>query len=314
MLYNNDSLSRLEHKKYNHYNECLKRYQSTDHRKILSDLFKQKIGTNLCLINPRTYNEKLQWMKLFWRDKRATRCTDKYAVKEYIKELSLSELVIETIAVFNQVEDIDFCVFPTQYVLKATHASGFNLFVSDATTINTQRLKDVINKILKLPYYAAKLEWNYKNVKPRIIMEPLLTISNSRALDFKFYCFHGEVLFVEIMTACEWSYLFEPKELIVDKNFNRLDFSYSFENKLNINKPADFDKMVEIATRLSLGFPHVRIDLLNPKDGIIKFGEFTFFPSAGLGSFSSPEIDLAFGNKLNLSLIKDENRIHFSER
>lgn len=300
MLYNNDSLSRLEHKKYDYYNECYKRFINIDHCQLLCNLFKQNLGYDLCLDNPKTYNEKLQWMKLYWRDARVPRCTDKYAVKEYLRELSLSDLIIDTIAVFNQAEDIDLCSFPSQYVLKATHASGFNLFVTDSSTIDPQRLKEVIRKVLKVPYYAAKLEWNYQAVKPRIIMEPMLPISMSRPLDFKFYCFHGEICFVEITTACEWSYLFEPKEIIVDKDFNRLDFSYSFDNSITMEKPADFDRMAEIATCLAFGFPHVRIDLLNPKEGIIKFGEFTFFPSAGFGSFSPSEMDLSIGNKLNL--------------
>lgn len=303
MRYNNNSLSRLERKPFDYYELCYERFKNDDHVQILEELFYEKLGYKLRVESPHTYNEKLQWLKLYWRDDNATICSDKYEVKGYLKEKGFSDILIDTLGIYNNVDEIEFHNLPSKYVIKATHASGYNLFVSNSSLLDTKRAKNVLNKILNIPYYASKLEWNYEAIKPRLIIEPLLPISLERPLDFKFYCFHGEVEFVEITTACEWDYKFEPREMIVDKSFNRLNFSYSFENSLLVQKPNDFDNMVEIATKLSSPFPHVRIDLLNPVDGIIKFGEFTFFPSAGFGIFNPREIDTVMGNRLHLELI-----------
>ncbi len=304
MLYNNDSLTRLERKPYSYYTSCLEQYHICNHSEILRCLFYKQFGYDLNLEDPKTYNEKLQWLKLYWRDEKVPLCTDKYAVKDYLISKGLADILIDTIAVYDNVDVIDFSSLPDKYVAKATHASGYNLFVSNAASIDIDRLKLVFDKILRLPYYAAKLEWNYELVKPRIIIEPLLPINNKMPLDYKFYCFYGKVCFVEITTACEWVYSSEPIELIVDSQFRRLDFSYSFENKLKIERPQDFDKMLEIATILSKPFPHVRVDLMNPQKGVVKFGEFTFFPSAGFGHFTPERIDSVIGKELHIENLK----------
>lgn len=304
MLYNNDSVTRLERKPYAYYASCLEQYLVCDHSELLRYLFWEQFGYELNLEAPKTYNEKLQWLKLYWRDENVPLCTDKYEVKKYLRSKGLSNILVDTIATYDDANDIDFNSLPERYVAKATHASGYNLFVSDASVLDTNRARLVLNKILKLPYYAAKLEWNYELVKPRIMIEPLLSINTATPLDYKFYCFHGKVCFVEITTACEWVYDSEPSELIVDSKFNRQEFSYSFDNKLVIEKPTNFDEMVEIATLLSAPFPHVRIDLLNPQEGVIKFGEFTFFPSAGFGHFTPENIDTIIGNELHLENLK----------
>lgn len=304
MLYNNDSITRLERKPYAYYASCLEQYLKQDHSEILRNLFLKQLGYELNLESPKTYNEKLQWLKLYWRNEEVQLCTDKYAVKDYLKSKGMSNLLVDTIALYDNADDIDFDSLPNGYVAKATHASGYNLFVSNASILDANRARLVLDKVLKVPYYAAKLEWNYEFVEPRIMIEPLLAIEAHRPLDYKFYCFHGKVCFVEIMTACEWVYNSEPNELIVDSRFNRLEFSYSFDNKLVIEKPTDFDKMVEIATVLSAQFPHVRVDLLNPQKGVIKFGEFTFFPSAGFGHFTPKNVDFIIGKELHLENLR----------
>lgn len=304
MLYNNDSITRLERKPYDYYASCLKQYLVCDHEELLRSQFFRQFGVELNLENPQTYNEKLQWLKLYWRDEMVSLCTDKYEVKNYLKARGMSRILIDTIASYENADNIDFCSLPDKYVAKATHASGYNLFVSDANVLDTSRAKIVFNKILQLPYYAAKLEWNYELIKPRIIIEPLLPINTDLPLDYKFYCFHGKVFFVEITTACEWIYNSEPIELIVDSNFNKLEFSYSFDNELVLEKPVDFDYMVKIASVLSSPFPHVRVDLLNPQKGVVKFGEFTFFPSAGYGHFTPEVMDTIIGKELHLEKLK----------
>lgn len=300
MLYDIDSLIRLEKKPFDYYGRCLEKYRSEDHKAILSNLFHEKLGYWPSIDNPKTYNEKLQWLKLFWRDDTATKCTDKLIVKDYLRSTNYGSLVIDTLAIYENEKDFRIKDLPRGFVLKPTHASGYNLFVTDSSKLDNSRVKRVLGKILRLPYYAAKLEWNYEDITPRLIVEPLLPIKEDRPLDYKFYCFHGCVQFVEITTACEWGGSFEPYELIVDKFFKRLDFSYSFENRLTLQKPKDFDCMVSIAELLSAHFPHVRIDLLNPEDGCIKFGEFTFFPSAGFGRFIPDEMDNVIGAYLNI--------------
>lgn len=306
MLIDNDSLTRLENKPYHQYNIDYIRYCNEDKIDLIKEYYKTRTGKNLNLDNPNSYNEKLQWLKIFWRDDLVFKCVDKISSKQIVSDMGCNNIVETPLAVFNSAAEIDLSILPNSFVMKPNNSSGCNLFVKHKNIINPVRVKKVFEKILNVHYYSLKLEWGYDNITPKIICEPLMEHQPERPLDYKFYCFHGKVKFVEILTAHNWNYQDEPQELIVNKHFKRLPFSYSFKNTLKANKSADFDKMVQYAEILAKPFPHVRIDLYNPSDGIIRFGEFTFFPSAGYGLFDPVETDLYIGQWLNLSLIKTD--------
>lgn len=303
MLTNNDSLVRLEQKKFYLYQSAYQRYCSENQIDLLKEYYLERTGKKLNLDFPQTYNEKLQWLKLHWRDNLANQCVDKLSAKWIVSEMGCGEIVEPVLAVFDTADEIDFSSLPDCFVLKPTNSSGMNLFVTDKSSVDLVRTKRVYDKILKIHYDTIKFEWCYKDIKPRIICESLMKPKVGRPLDYKFYCFHGKVRFVEILTACDWCFGNDPDELIVGRDFNRLNFSYSFANKLHIDKSPDFEKMVYYAEKLATPFPHVRIDLYNPEDGIIRFGEFTFFPSAGYGKFDPEEFDMKIGNYLDLTRI-----------
>lgn len=303
MLTNNESLVRLEKKKYHEYQTAYLRYCNEDHVDLIKEYFFERTRKKLDLGSPKTYNEKLQWLKLYWKDNLANQCVDKLSAKTIVSEMGCGEIVEPVLSVFNRADEIDFSSLPDCFVLKPTNSSGMNLFVTDKSSVDLDRTKRVYDKILIIRYETIKFEWCYKGIIPRIICESLMKPKAGRPLDYKFYCFHGKVRFVEILTACDWCFENDPDELIVDRNFNRLEFSYSFANKLHIDKSPDFEKMVYYAEKLATPFPHVRIDLYNPEDGNIRFGEFTFFPSAGYGKFNPEEFDLKIGNYLDLTKI-----------
>ncbi len=310
MLYDEDSLKRLEKKKFGDYEESWQKYLTHDRKELIMEYYKLRTGSDLNLDCPVTYNEKLQWLKYYWRDKLAYRCVDKCEAHWVVAEMGCPEIAHKPLFIYKSANDIDFSALPESFVLKATHSSGFNLFVQNKNKLDIVRVKNVFEKILKIHYYAAKFEWCYEHIEPKIICESLFQIDAGIPLDYKFYCFHGEVKFVQILTAADWVYKNEPATLIVDKTFKRMDFSYNFPNSLIVPKSTDFDKMVEYAEKLSKPFPHVRIDLYNPKTGVIKFGEFTFFPAAGYDEFEPCKYGVTVGNWLDLSRIEKFSGTH----
>lgn len=299
MLYNIDSLKRLERRPFEEYNRRHERFLREPRERLICDYYYLYTGKKLDLSNPVSYNEKLQWLKLNWWDELATHYTDKLEVKQIVVSKIPGLSIIPTLAIYDTADAIEFDALPNEFVMKATHGSGFNLFINNKSLVDANRVKSVFKRILNVNYGSVKLEWNYSNIKPKIIVEPLYFSSGNSPIDYKFYCFHGEVKFVEILNACDWHYNHEPIEMIVDKNFNRLSFSYSFNNELSTSLSPKFKEMVEIAERISKPFPHVRVDLYNFSDRIF-WGECTFFPSAGYGSFTPQEKDKEIGSYLNI--------------
>lgn len=270
----------------------------------LKSLYKIRTGMELNLSNPMLFTEKLQWLKLYWRDSLAYQYADKYYIPQILKDIGLVDLILERLAVFNSAAQIDFQKLPNSFVFKASHASGYNLIVTDKTLIDEERIRKVFEKLLQIRYFALKYEWPYEKVTPRIICEPLIQITSSWPIDYKFHCFNGQVKFCEILNAIpDNETLEEPIELIVDKNFNHLNFSFGYENRASFPQSPDFDKMVMYAEILSKPFPYVRIDLLNLSVGKIKLGEFTFFPGAGFDVIQPKRFQYELGSWLKLPSI-----------
>lgn len=267
----------------------------------LKDLYYKRTGDVLSLSNPQTFNEKLQWLKLYWRNSRAYQYADKYYLPQILKDIGLEDLIPERIGVFNNASQIDFQQMPQSFVLKASHASGYNLIVTDKALVDENRTRKVFEKLLQIRYYALKYEWPYEKIIPRIICEPLIHVSSLWPIDYKFHCFNGQVRFCEILNAIpDQATLEEPIELIVDKEFKHLGFSFGYDNCAFYQKSPDFNRMVKYAEALSKPFPYVRVDLLNISSGIVKLGEFTFFPGAGYDCISPKQFQMELGNWLKL--------------
>ena len=249
------------------------------------------------LKHPRTYNEKLQWLKLNDKHKEYTRLVDKYAVKEYIEKLNWGGKTIPTLGVWDKFDDIDFAQLPNQFVLKTTHDSGGIVIVKDKNKMDMQKARKKLEKSLQRKYFLMSREYPYKDVKPRIIAEKFMVDESGTELkDYKFFCFNGEVKFLFVATDRPFDTRFD----FFDADFNHLPFKQGHPwAKKEIKKPANFEEMKRAAAALSKGMPHVRVDLYNI-NGEIYFGELTFFHFSGVVPFEPAEWDEKIGDYLKL--------------
>ncbi len=255
----------------------------------------------LRLSPPRTYNEKLQWLKLYDRRPEYTMMVDKYSVKKYVANLIGEEYVIPTIGVWNKPEDIEWEKLPNQFVLKTTHAGGNEGVVvcKDKDSFDKEVAIEKLKKSMSKDLYKVLREWQYRDVPKRIIAEEYKEDSKTHALDdFKFFCFDGEVKALFIATGRQ-EYE-EPRFDYFDADFNHLDLiqHHPMSGK-EIEKPATFEKMKQIAMKLSKGIPAVRVDLYEV-DGKVYFGEYTFTHHGGFVPFYPEKWDYVFGSWIKL--------------
>ena len=276
------------------------------------------------LKNPKTYNEKLQWLKLNDRNPLYTTLVDKYEIKNYIKDKVGEKYVITTLGVWEKFEDINFEILPDQFVLKCTHDSGGLVICRDKSTFDIDKARQKITRSLNNNYYWHGREWPYKNVKPRIIAEEYITFSSDDLskqnlnensylniqkkhglLDYKFMCFNGSVkaLFLDIgVIGNGTDHAHEYYRNVYDRNGNLLPCKETRDNyPTDIELPDNLNEMIQIAEQLSNGIPHVRVDLYNTPTGDIKIGEMTFYHGSGLSNVFKPaNWDEIFGNWINL--------------
>jgi hypothetical protein len=257
------------------------------------------IGNKLNLQNPKTFNEKLQWLKLYCREPEYTMMVDKYVVRKYIKESIGEEYLIPLLGVYDKYEDIDFDKLPNQFVIKPNHTSGNVFICKDKSKIDYQKLRKEINSWLNRKYYWYHREWPYKNVKPIIIFEKFLVDESGTELkDYKFMCFNGEV-------KCSFVCLNRNSSNglnvdFYDMDWNPMPFERHYPNSgTAIPRPRNYDKMVECAEILSKGIPFVRVDFYE-SNGKLYFGELTFYPGSGLEEFTPESYDYLLGSWLAL--------------
>ena len=258
--------------------------------------YKENTGKILNLENPELFNEKLWWLKINYRNNLMTKCSDKVLVRDYLEELSLSSLLTDIYGVYDKPEEIPFDEMKGKYFIKCNHVSGINRIFDSEKKSNFDKVdfEKLFNKALKMNYYYQSREWNYKNIKPKILVEKFIE-SQSSLLDYRFFCFHGEVklIFVDIDTAAaDGSHNPGAKRNIYDRNFNLQDFTVGRDNfdESLVKKPYNLDAMIEYAEKISEPFPFCRVDLYN-NVGEIKFGEITFFPGGATQQFSTEESD-----------------------
>lgn len=266
----------------------------------LKMLFPLRTGYKLNLKNPQTFNEKLQWLKLNNRKPEMVKMVDKVDAKKYVANIIGDEYVIPTLGVYTSVDEIDFESLPNQFVLKCTHDSGGIVICNDKSKLDIEAAKDKLRRGLKVNYYYQNREWPYKQVKPRIIAEQYMVDESGFELkDYKFFCFDGEVKLLFIASD-RGSKTEETKFDFFDIGFNHLPFLNGHPNSIKkINKPENFDKMIELAGKLSVGHPHIRVDFYNV-NGKIYFGELTFYHWSGMTPFKPIEWDYKLGKLINL--------------
>ena len=271
-----------------------------DDRKYIEYIWKKKMNYPLNLDNPQTFNEKLQWIKLYDHNPLYTKMVDKYEAKEYVASIIGDEYIIKTLGVWDRFDDIDFSTLPKQFVLKCTHDSGGLVICKDKSKLDIQAAKKKIEKSLKKNYYYIAREWPYKNVKRRIIAEEYIEDEKTKELrDYKFFCFNGEVKLMFIATDRQNRK--EPYFDFFDMDFNHIDMRHGHPNAPSCpEKPLHFDLMIDLAKKLSTGIKEVRVDFYEANDHIY-FGELTLFHHTGLVNFDPFEWDKTMGDWIILS-------------
>lgn len=263
-------------------------------------LYWVRTGKKLNLKNPQTFNEKLQWLKLYDRKPEYAQMVDKFEAKQYAAAVIGKEHIIPTLGVWSRFEEINFDALPEQFVLKCTHDSGGLVVVRDKASLDRAAAKAKIDHSLKQNYYIHGREWPYKNVIPRIIAEKYMEDHDQKRLfDYKFYCFNGEPKYLYISEGLENHETARISFLTLDwdfAEFGRSDFRPFRELP---PKPKSFEQMVEIAKKLSAGHRFLRVDLYYIKDQIY-FSELTFTPCGGCMPFQPEEWDHRLGQFLLL--------------
>lgn len=260
-------------------------------------IYRTSMNKKLNLDNPTTFNEKLQWLKLYDRKPEYTQMVDKYAVREFVENRIGHKYLIPLIGVWENVDDIDFTELPNQFVLKCNHDSGGWILCKDKNTLDIKSAKSFLKKRLKRNFFWNAREWPYKNVKRKIICERFMVDESGTELkDYKFFCFNGrcEAIFIATDRGVDTRFDF------FDRDFNHLPFTNGHPNADKpILKPNNLKEMIRIAQELSIGIPQVRVDLYNVK-GQIYFGEMTFFHWGGKKPFKPEKWDQWLGSFIEL--------------
>jgi hypothetical protein len=261
--------------------------------------FKKCMGKKLNLNSPKTFNEKLQWLKLHDRNSVYTIMVDKYATKKYVADRIGEEYIIPTLGVWSRFKDINFDKLPDQFVLKCTHDSGGLVIVKDKRTFDKKQAEEKINQCLKRNFYWTGIEWPYKNVKPRIIAETYMEDSETSEMrDYKFFTFNGKAKALVIVTERQKGA--GIKLDFFDMNYHHLPIRNGHLNaKIPPRKPQTFEKMRALAEKLSEGIPQLRVDFYEV-NGKIYFGELTFYHWSGIVPFEPEEWDKTFGSWIEL--------------
>lgn len=272
----------------------------------LTLLFRCKMGYWIDWKNPKTFSEKLQWLKLYNRKPEYTTMVDKYAVKEYVAKIIGEEYIIPTLGVWDTPEEINWDELPNQFVLKTAHGGGSTgvVICKDKTSFDKKSAIEKLSRSLKSCIYKSYREWPYKNVKRRIIAEQYMEDAEGVLNDYKFFCFDGQPMFCQVISGRgtmmaidfyndHWEHMpfHEPKE-----------FPFSVKNH---NKPIGFMNMLNISRLLSKEIPFLRVDFYEVKS-VVYLGELTFFPTSGMGGFSPQEWDYKFGEFISLPKIDNK--------
>ena len=267
-------------------------------------LYKAEIGKALNIDNPQTFNEKLQWIKLY--DRKPEYCTyvDKYEVREYIANTIGEEYLIPIIGVYESVDEIPWNDLPEQFVLKCTHGSGSNIICPDKSKLDIEDAKKKLNKWMKKNWYWFGREWPYKNLKPRVICEEFISNTTKVPNDLKVMCFNGEAKIIELHEN-RFSESHTQNYYDIDWNVTEISQESSFAVKSRESEPTPtcLQEMIKLSEIIAKNKYHVRVDWYEV-NGRLYFGEITFFEASGLLPFDRDEYDLLLGSWIRLPIDK----------
>lgn len=273
---------------------------------MLKIQYRIKTGRKLNLKNPVRYTEKLQWYKLYYRNPIMKRCVDKYEVRKFLKKRGLEDILVKLYGKYDTVEEINWDSLPDRFVIKTTHGSGgLNVFIcDDKSKID---FKDLMSKLKSgnkrfMPKSGGR-EWAYYGLRPGFVVEELLINEKNPEAginDYKIFCYDGKPEYIIV----DVDRYIGHRRNFYDKDWNNLHVTSDCPAADDsIEKPENLKEMLEVAARLSKGFPYVRVDLYNVS-GKIYFGEMTFYPWSGYVEFTPDAFDFEAGKKFALSPYK----------
>jgi hypothetical protein len=254
--------------------------------------YKRTYGRWPNLSFPKTFNEKVNYKKLFCRDPLLTKLADKYEVRQYVRERIGDGYLTKLYRVADNAEEIDFSWLPDSFVIKATHGCGWNIIVRDKSKVDVLAVKRQIAQWLGVNYYNVGREWCYKNIQPRVIVEEFLGDESGKVpYDYGFFCFNGVSRMIQVDADC-----FEHHaRIFYDTDWKRINVKRMYYNfDFPLPAPTNLGRMIVVAEALSAGLDFVRVDLYSTGDRIY-FGEMTQYPANGFGRFNPDEFDALLG-------------------
>ncbi len=266
-------------------------------KRYLKLMYRIHIGEPLKLDKPTSFNEKLQWLKLYDRRPEYPLLVDKYEVRAFVAQRIGEQYLFPLVGVWNHPDDVVWDMLPDQFVLKCTHDSGGVVICREKAAMDWKLVRKKLLRAYNRNFYYQGREWPYQSIRPRIIAEPLMQESAGKELrDYKLMVFQGNV-------RCCFVCSNRTQGLNVtffDRNWNRMPFERHYpQDPRQIEKPQSYDDMVVLAERLAAGIPFVRVDFYEI-DGNPYFGEMTFYPGSGFEEFTPPEWDHILGDWLTL--------------
>lgn len=279
--------------------------------KILPDklyiqmLFYVKTGNKPDLKNPMSFNEKINWLKLYDRNPLYTQLADKLGVRSYVKNVIGEKYLIPLLGIWDKIEDIDFEALPNQFVLKCTHDSGSVIICKNKKNFNKEEAIEKLKLAMKNNYFYYNREWAYKNIIPRIIAEQYMVDESGKELkDYKVFMINGEPEFIEV----DFERFSNHKRNLYTLEWKLLDTKIEYPRDLdkNIAKPLNLEEMLECARKLTKNIPSVRVDFYSVGEKIY-FGELTFYQDGGFVPFDSEEFEKKLGEKIILPHMRGNN-------
>ena len=269
----------------------------SDYPRLLAIEYELSTGKPLDWNNILTFNEKIQWMKLYDSSAIKTRLVDKLLVRDWVSETIGEQYLIPIYGAYDSFDDIPFENLPDQFVLKCNHGSGWNMIVTDKNALNLKQAKQLFDYWMGLNFAFFALELQYKEVKPKIVIEQYLGNIDERFTEYHIYCFVGTAKYIEVLTGGKH----HRTATFVDRDWKKSHIQNpSFTSGDNTSVPGNYKKILSIADSLSESFAFVRVDLYSDNSDIILFGEMTFTPRKGYGRYIPESVDRMFGDLITL--------------
>ncbi len=267
-------------------------------------IYRLRMGKRLNLDNPKTFTEKLQWLKLYDHNPMYTIMADKIGMRRFVEERLGCGYTVPLVGVYDGFKEIGLEKLPSQFVMKTSHDSGSYIVCRDKAAFDFKAARKAMTRSLRRNYYKRTREWQYKDIVPKIVVEEFLSDGNEALTDYKFFCFNGKCEFLYIMPDTDRS----SPQAILDAEFRKLPFGMEDNPASSMpEKPSCFEEMKRIAQVLSHGIPFLRVDMYLV-NGKVYVGELTFYHYGGYIPFSPPEWDEKIGDLLDLDGVKGVER------